>query len=96
MKTCLFYNEKDEKLDDDGVKTEDDYELNGEKFIRCIPKHLTSFTIGSGESSSNVGLIILIIVLCLLVFAGLIVGFIFYRKKCSKKATNSDIESINA
>ena len=98
MKTCLFYNEKDEKLDDDGVKTEDDFELNGEKFIRCIPKHLTTFTIGSGESSSNVGLIILIIVLCLLVFAGLIVGFIFYRKKCSKKATSSDIESgsINA
>jgi len=96
MKTCLFYNEKDEKLDDDGVKTEDDYVLNGETFIRCIPKHLTTFTIGSGEGSSNVGLIILIIVLCLLVFAGLIVGFIFYRKKCSKKATNSDIESINA
>ena len=96
MKTCLFYNEDDEKLDDDGVKTEDEYVLNGETFIRCIPKHLTSFTIGSGEGSSNVGIIILIIVLCLLVFAGLIVGFIFYRKKCSNKATNSDIESINA
>ena len=93
MKTCFFYNEKDEKLDDDGVKTEDDYELNGEKYIRCTPKHLTSFTIGSGEGSSNVGIIILIIVLCLLIFAGLIVGFIIYRRKCSKKATSTDIES---
>ena len=118
MKTCLFYNEKDEELDDDGVITEDDYKLNGETYIRCIPKHLTTFTIGSVEkskssskndessssndesssangdsSSSNVGLIIFIIVLCLLIFVGLIVGFIMFRKKCSKKITNSDIES---
>ena len=95
---------------DDGVITEDDYKLNGETYIRCIPKHLTTFTIGSVEkskssssndesssangdsSSSNVGLIIFIIVLCLLIFAGLIVGFIMFRKKCSKKVTNSDIE----
>ena len=94
MKTCFFYNENDEKLDDDGVETDDNYVLDGESYIRCIPKHLTSFTIGSGEgSSSNVGTIILIVVLCLLVIVALVVAFIILRKKFSNKVTNSDIES---
>ena len=53
MKTCMFYNEKDEKLDDNGVETDDNYVLDGESYIRCIPKHLTSFTISSAEGSSS-------------------------------------------
>ena len=120
MKTCVYYNEKEEKLYDDGVETIEDFIYEGEKFIKCVPKHLTSFTLGtpqnsqnsqnsgdsqnsqnSGDSqnsqnpenSSNVGLIILIVVLCLLLIAGLIVGFIIYRKKCSNKVNKNDIES---
>ena len=93
MKACVYYNEEEEKLYDDGVETIQDFIYEGEQFIKCVPKHLTSFTLGTAQNSSNVGIIILIVVLCLLLIAGLIVGFILYRKKCSKKVNKNDIES---
>ena len=46
MKTCLFYNEEKDEMDDEGITTA--YEiLDGEEYIKCIPAHLTSFAIGS-------------------------------------------------
>ncbi len=96
MKTCLFYNEAKGELSSDGVKTELDVSIDGEKYIRCTPEHLTSFTIGSGDSyssSSKTGIIILIIVLCLVVLAALIIAVICLRKKCSNKVSSSDIDS---
>ena len=95
MKTCLYYNEKKGKLESDGVKTELDISIEGEKYIRCTPQHLTSFTIAAGDSpsSSKVGIIILIIVLCLVVLAALIIAVICLRKKCSNKVSSNDIDS---
>ena len=46
MKTCLYYNEEKNEMDNDGIYTEFD-EFNGEEYIKCIPMHLSSFTIGS-------------------------------------------------
>ena len=46
MKTCLYYNEEKNKMDNDGIYTEFD-EFDGEEYIKCIPMHLSSFTIGS-------------------------------------------------
>ena len=54
MKTCLFYNEEKEDIDDEGIATNFEI-LDGEEYIKCIPKHFTSFTIGSfkNETESN-------------------------------------------
>lgn len=46
MKTCLYYNEDKNEMDNDGVATKSD-EFDGEEYIKCIPQHLSSFTIGS-------------------------------------------------
>ena len=45
MKTCLYYNEEKDKMDTEGVDTEF-IEFDGEEYIKCIPRHLSSFTIG--------------------------------------------------
>ena len=94
MKTCLFYNEKDNKLENTGVETETE-NFDGEEFIKCIPEHLTSFTVGSYEkanvSSSNAGTIVLVIVLILIALALLVGGYIFYRKRINK-VDNSQLE----
>lgn len=86
MKNCLYYNEEDDKIENSGIDTETAL-INGEEFIKCIPNHLTAFTIGSyksasiSNSSSNVGTIILVIVLCLIVIGLLVGGYIFLRKR---------------
>ena len=46
MKTCLYYNEEKNEMDNDGIDTKF-VEFDGEEYIMCIPKHLSSFTIGS-------------------------------------------------
>jgi hypothetical protein len=50
MTKCLFYNEEANMIEDTGVETQI-ANFNGEEFIKCIPKHLTSFTIGSYSSA---------------------------------------------
>ena len=88
LTTCLFYNENGKTIENTGVETIIET-IQGEDYIKCIPKHLTSFTIGSYKSASisektNAGTIALVIILCLLVIAGGIAGFIFWRKRQSK------------
>lgn len=94
MKTCLFYNEEENKLENSGVKTETE-NFDGEEFIKCVPEHLTSFTIGSYEKanvgSSNAGTIVLVIVLIVISLALLVGGYIFYRKRIDK-VDNSQLE----
>jgi hypothetical protein len=94
MKTCLFYNEEKDTLENTGVETQTEI-INGEEFIKCIPQHLTSFTIGSYEkanvSPSNAGTIVLVIVLILIALALLVGGYIFYRKKFNN-VDNSQLE----
>lgn len=100
MTTCLFYNEKDEKIENTGVETQI-VEFDGEEYIKCIPKHLTTFTIGSYESKSisnktdnngksNTGKIVLAIFLCLLFIGAGIFGYIYWRKK-HNNADNSQM-----
>ena len=95
MKTCLFYNEEENKIENTGVETKTEI-LDGEEYIKCIPKHLTSFTIGSYNEasltdSSNAGTIVLIIFITLLCLGLIIGGFIFYRKKFNR-VDNSQLE----
>lgn len=95
MKTCLFYNEEKNTLENTGVET-DTQMFDGEEFIKCIPQHLTSFTVGSYEkanvgSSTSAGTIVLIIVLILIALGLLVGGYIFYRKKFNN-VDNSQLE----
>ncbi len=96
MKTCLFYNEDDDKLESDGIKTEDNYFLDGKSYIRCIPKHLSVFTIGVSEKRLYTLKRIMIIIFLILIFMILtIIGFICFRKRTNKKINNIDIENIS-
>ncbi len=96
MTTCLFYNEKDDKLENTGVETKSEI-IDGEEFIKCIPKHLTSFTIGSytsastAEGKTSVLTIILIVALCLIVIVAIAIGIIFLRKRMNK-VDNSQLQ----
>ena len=57
MKTCLYYNEEKNEMDNDGIDTKY-VEFDGEEYIKCIPQHLSSFTISSfGEEivQKNIG-----------------------------------------
>ena len=51
MTTCLFYNEAEDKIENKGIDTFIET-FDGEEYIKCIPQHLSSFTIGSYDSSS--------------------------------------------
>ena len=52
MKKCLFYNEEKDTIDDEGITSAFEI-LDGEEYIKCIPAHLTSFTIGSSKNKYN-------------------------------------------
>ena len=86
MTTCLYYNEKEDVIENKGVSTEED-DFDGEKYIKCIPEHLTSFTIGSYKSSkeSNAGTIVLVIIICLLIICIAFGGYCFWRKRALKE-----------
>ena len=52
MKRCLFYNEEKDTIDDEGITSAFET-LDGEEYIKCIPSHLTSFTIGSSKKENT-------------------------------------------
>ena len=52
MKKCLFYNEEKDTIDDEGIASSFET-LDGEEYIKCIPTHLTSFTIGSSKNKDT-------------------------------------------
>ena len=56
MKTCLYYNEEKDSMDNEGIETQF-FEFDGEEYIKCIPKHLSAFTIGvysEGEKENDI------------------------------------------
>jgi hypothetical protein len=106
MKTCLFYNEEEDKLENSGIETQTET-FDGEEYIKCIPKHLTSFTIGtyyeeqpqekpeSSPQSSNIFVILLICFIVIIAILAIIIGYIYIRRNCCHKKVNiNDIESI--
>ena len=52
MKKCLFYNEEKDTIDDEGIASAFET-LDGEEYIKCIPAHLTSFTIGTSKKEDT-------------------------------------------
>ena len=95
MTTCLFYDEENNKLDDDGIKTDNNYILDGQSYIRCIPSHLTVFTIGTSEVSLIDKRKIIIYTTIIAIILKLIIAYICIRKNCCKKISNYGIEKIS-
>ena len=54
MVTCVFYNEKEDKMDNTGIETQKEI-IDGEEYIKCIPNHFSSFTIGTYNQASISG-----------------------------------------
>ena len=98
MTTCLYYNEEEDKVENKGILSTivKLTEFDGEEYIKCIPKHLSSFTIGSYESSSlkdpaeeeknNTIKIIIIVASCVAAIALIIGIFCIYR--CVRRKNN--------
>ena len=94
MTTCLYYNEEEDTIENKGIIStiEKLTEFNGEEFIKCVPKHLSSFTIGSYEQASivekpedNKGTMIAIIVACCIGGVALLVGGFFLFRYLRRK-----------
>ena len=99
MTTCLYYNEDEDTIENTGIIStiEKLSQFNGEEYIKCIPKHLSSFTIGSYEQSSiiekpkekNKGTMIAIIVVCCIGGVALLVGGFFLFRYLRRKNNSS-------
>ena len=97
MKTCLYYNEDKNIIDNHGINTEN-VEFDGIEYIKCIPQHLSSFTIGSfGEEENNnknifknsaISIVIFFVILLCIFYS-----FRAYKRKNSK-LTNDKINTI--
>ena len=95
MTTCLFYDEENNKLDNDGIKTDNNYILNGISYIKCIPNHLTVFTVGKDEVKFiNLKKIIIYSTVIIALILKLLIAYICMRKNCCKKENNFEIEKI--
>ena len=53
LNNCYFYNDESEDLDTSGIESENNYDFEGEKFLKCSSKHLTSFTAGYASSPTT-------------------------------------------
>ena len=92
LKHCFFYNEAIQDLSEEGIVLKDNVAYEGEKYLQCSSKHLTSFTAGnyySDEDELDTSTIVLIVLGSVLLLA-IIIGVIFY---CRKK-NNNDIENV--
>ena len=98
MKTCLYYNEEKNEMDNDGIDTQTE-EFDGEEYIKCIPQHLSSFTIGNLDeeiiqeikfkeqnSGSKFSILLKICIVIIILF----VAFYLYRAYRKKR-----IDAIN-
>ena len=100
MTECLYYNEEEDKIENTGIISTIVRlnEFDGEEYIKCIPKHLSSFTIGSYKESSIVEkseeeggkgtMIAIIVVSCIVGVALLIGGFFLFRYIRKKNNSN--------
>ena len=85
MKTCLYYNEDKNIMDNNGINTEY-VEFDGIEYIKCIPKHLSSFTIGSLDEeliqkSEKKSIALNLVVLFIIILCACYVSITYKRKK---------------
>lgn len=93
MTTCLFYNEIEDKIEDTGVETQI-VTIDGEEYLKCIPKHLTSFTVGSYKSADTLAkntekkkgffswiIVLIIIAVIIAIFTAIVLYFFLSKRK---------------
>lgn len=51
MNNCLYYNEVGDSIENTGINSNITI-IDGEEYIKCIPNHLSSFTVGSYQQAS--------------------------------------------
>ena len=82
MKTCLYYNEDAGTIENTGISSLIE-KLDGEEYIKCIPQHLSSFTIGTYESAEispkNTKTVVIVVVCVVVGIALLVGGFFLFR-----------------
>ena len=97
LKTCYYYNEDKQELDDEGVIIDENYEYMGQKYIKCTTIHLTAFTAGTYNFNSNIPLWVILLILSILLFVLIsiiiIVRIVKKRKAKSRMSQFSDINS---
>ena len=87
LDVCVYYDEKTEEFSSEGVETDPNFVYEGEEYVKCSSKHLTSFTLSSTEGTSGKSLwvTLLIILGILIVLVGIIVAFIYIRRKTNSQ-----------
>ena len=95
LKKCFYYNEIKQELETDGVIIDENYEYNGEKYIKCASNHLTAFTAGTYDFNAKIPwwvvlLIVSIILIALIVFISI---FIIVKKKSKSRFSYRNINS---
>ena len=98
LKTCFYYNESKKELKDNGLTIIENYDYNGEKYIKCVSSHLTAFTAGTYNFNSIIeGKAVLIIVGGILLGIVIIVLIIIIvKKKKQNKMTRISYDNINS
>lgn len=95
LKKCFYYNEAKKELETDGIKIDENYEFNGQKYIKCTSKHLTTFTAGTYNFNSNLSLwaVLLIIFAILILLIGFVIIFIIIKKRKKSRVNEGIINS---
>ena len=95
LKKCFYYNEENNELENDGVLIEENYEYNGQKYVKCASSHLTSFTAGTYDFNSNLAWwVVLLIIFGILLLLMIFVFIIIIIKKRNKNTNNINKNSI--
>ena len=97
LKKCYYYNEDKKELETFGIEIDEDYEFNGQKYIKCSSSHLTAFTAGTYNFNANISwkAVLIIVGSILLLFLVMIFIFILVKKKTKSRSTYSHINSEN-
>ena len=95
LKKCFYYNEDKQELETDGVIIDENFEYNGEKYIKCASTHLTSFTAGTYNFNAQIPwwAFLLIVTIILIVLIGLITIFIIVKKRSKSRFSYRNINS---
>ena len=95
LKKCFYYKEDKQELETDGVIIDENYEFNGEKYIKCASTHLTAFTAGTYNFNANIPwwAALLIVTIIFIVLIVLITIFIIVKKKSKSRFSYRNINS---
>ena len=74
-------------METDGISIDDNFEYNGEKYIKCVSSHLTAFTAGTYNFNANIPwwAVLLIIVAILIALISVVIIFIIVKKRAKSR-----------